>query len=141
MRTLEKGKKKDAAFVQALLPVLLSVGMIFGVLLFVAQLMEVFRAREQIDQTARAYLLEMETTGYLSDTCMRALLKELEEYGLTEPELLGTTVLPVAFGDQIQLVISGRLEKSIELAIPFLTKESRRWTIPVKLVYLSTAKH
>lgn len=134
-------KKKDPAFVHTLLPVLLSVSMMFGFILFSAQLMEVFRTREQISQTARAYLLEMETTGYLSASRMEKLSKELRGCGLKEVSLQGSTVSPVSFGEQIQLVITGKLENSIALTIPFLTKENRMWTIPVKLSYLSTAKH
>lgn len=134
-------RKKDPAFVQKVLPVLLSVSMMFGFILFSSQLMEVFRTREQINQTARAYLLEMETTGYLSASRMEALLGDLKGCGLKEVSFQGTTVSPVSFGEQIQLVIAGSLENRIEIGIPFLIKESRMWTIPVKLAYLSTAKH
>ena len=51
-------KKKDSAFAEKLLPVLLSTGMVFGLVLLSGQFMEILRAREQMSQTARAYMLE-----------------------------------------------------------------------------------
>lgn len=134
-------RKKDPAFIQKVLPVLLSVGMMFGFILFSAQLMEIFRARERISQTVRAYLLEMETVGYLPASDKEQLLTELKQCGLKEVSLLGTTVTPADFGEKICLAVSGNLEITVELAIPFLGRTSKAWSIPIRISYLSTAKH
>ncbi|MBO5347378.1 MAG: hypothetical protein J6A45_04520, partial [Lachnospiraceae bacterium] len=58
-------KRMDSGFVERLLPVLLSTGMVFGLVLVSGQFIDMFRAREEMNQLARAYLLEMETEGYL----------------------------------------------------------------------------
>lgn len=134
-------RKKDPAFIQKVLPVLLSVGMMFGFILFSAQLMEIFRARERISQTARAYLLEMETVGYLTASDQERILTQLKQCGLKEVSLLGTTATPAEFGEQICLAVSGNLEITAELAIPFLGKTSKAWSVPIEFSYVSTAKH
>ena len=134
--------KKDSGFAEKLLPVLLSTGMVFGLILLSGQFMDVLRTREAINQTARAYLLEMETVGYLPDSSARVLEKSLEEeYGLAEVSLAGTTTLPSAYGDKIQIVIEGSLKPDLQVAIPFLYKKSVAWTIPVRICLTSTAKH
>lgn len=134
--------KKDSGFAEKLLPVLLSTGIVFGLILLSGQLMDVLRTREAINQTARAYLLEMETIGYLPDSSARVLEKSLEEdCGLAEVSFAGTTILPASYGDKIQIVIEGSLKPDLQVAIPFLYKESVEWTIPIRICLISTAKH
>lgn len=135
-------RKKDQGFVEKLLPVLLSTGMVFGLVLLSGQLMEVLRAREAMNQTARAYLLEMETTGYLSGDTSVTLQKELQEVcGLTDVSLSGTTTSPVNYGERIRLVIEGNLERNIALQFPFLKEEVKVWNVPIRIQMISTAKH
>ena len=135
-------RKKDQGFVEKLLPVLLSTGVVFGLVLLSGQLMEVLRAREAMNQTARAYLLEMETTGYLSGDISVTLQKELQEVcGLTDVSLSGTTTSPVNYGERIRLVIEGNLERNIALQFPFLKEEVKVWNVPIRIQMISTAKH
>jgi len=134
--------KKDQGFVEKLLPVLLSTGMVFGLVLVSGQLMEILRTREAVGQTARAYLLEMETNGYLSVDDSAALQKELREtHGLTDVSLAGTTTLQTGYGEQIQLVIEGNIEREFQVQFPFFYDEKKAWEIPVRIRMLSTAKH
>ena len=133
--------KKDAGFAEKLLPVLLSTGMVFGLVLLSGQLMEVLRTREQISQTARAYLLEMESVGYMKSSSMSALRNVLEQEGLTEISFAGTTMSPAGYGEHIQLVIEGDLTADLEVAVPLLYEASKDWTIPIKISLYSTAKH
>ena len=134
--------KKDQGFVEKLLPVLLSTGMVFGLVLFAGQLMEVLRTRELINQTARGYLLQMETTGYLTGEAMAGLMEELEENtGLTDISLSGSTMVPEDYGAKIQLVIEGNIEREISARFPMFFEENRTWKIPVHIRMLSTAKH
>lgn len=134
-------RKKDSGFAEKLLPVLLSTGMVFGLVLISGQLMEVLRIREQLNQTARAYLLEMETMGHLENTRMTALRNTLEQEGLTDINFSGTTIMPVDYGDNIQLVIEGNLKVDLKMSVPLLYEESKDWTIPIKISLYSTAKH
>ena len=77
-------KRKDQGFVEKLLPVLLSTGMVFGLVLLSGRFSEMLRNRERINQIARAYLLEMETLGYLPNDQKFQLQEMLEACGLTD---------------------------------------------------------
>ena len=134
-------KKKDSAFAEKLLPVLLSTGMVFGLVLLSGQFMEVLRARERMSQTARGYMLEMETKGYLESAALNSLKRDLEQEGLTDINLTGTTVSPVGYGEQIQLVIEGGFLVDFSVRIPFLYESDWDWAIPIKMKWYSTAKH
>ena len=78
-----------------------------------------------VSQIARQYILKMETVGYLAEEDRIRLGQELEVAGVTELELTGTTMSPVAYGDIITLEIKGRLEGEYDF-------EEKR---------ISTAKH
>lgn len=81
--------------------------------------------KASVNQIARKYILRMETTGQLTDADQIALVQELENVGVTELDLEGTTMEPVGYGEMIVLQIRGKLEDKYEL------KEKR----------VSTAKH
>ena len=135
-------RKKDQGFIEKLLPVLISTGMVFGLVLLSGQLMEVLRAREAMSQTARAYLLNMETAGYLSGEASVILQKELEEEcGLSDISLSGTTILPVDYGGRIQLMIEGNIKRNFKVQIPFLYEDTKERSIPIRIQMISTAKH
>lgn len=134
-------KRKDAGFAEKLLPVLLSTGMVFGLVLLSGQLMEVLRIREQLNQTARAYMLEMETVGHLEHASMEMLRNALEQDGLTDIDFSGTTMTPVGYGDNIQLMIEGKLEVDLKVAVPLLYEADKDWTVPIQIQLFSTAKH
>ena len=134
-------RKKDSAFAEKLLPVLLSTGMVLGLVLLSGQFMEVLRTREQMNQIARAYMLEMETVGYLKSTGMDSLKEALEQEGLTNVKLTGTTISPLGYGERIRLVVTGDLVVNFSVGIPFLYKARGDWTIPIKMKLQSTSKH
>lgn len=81
--------------------------------------------KAQVNQIARRYILRMETVGYLNTSDRVLLCRELEEAGVTELELEGTTLREVNYGELITLRIRGRLEGAYEF-------EEKR---------VSTAKH
>lgn len=62
-----------------------------------------------VGQTARNYVLKMETVGYLTDADEQALRTELAEQGITELNLDGTTRAPVTYGTEVRLRITGRI--------------------------------
>jgi len=66
--------------------------------------------KTQVDQIARRYILCMETVGHLKAADRVLLCRELEEAGVTELSLEGTTLREVAYGEQITLRIQGKLE-------------------------------
>ena len=64
-------------------------------------------------QTAREYMLIMETEGYLPASDQTALIAELESYGLYNISLSGTTMREVNYGDRIYLKISGTYNENV----------------------------
>jgi len=81
--------------------------------------------KTEVSQIARQYILKMETVGYLEEADRIRLGQELDGVGVTELELSGTTMSPVAYGDIITLEIRGKLGEEYEF-------EEKR---------ISTAKH
>lgn len=134
-------KGKDAGFAEKLLPVLLSTGVVFGLILLSGRFAQVLRTREEMNQIARAYLLEMETLGYLPNDQVLGLRDKLEDYGLSDISFSGTTLAAVKYGDSIQLSVSGNLKVNLSIAIPFLYEKQEAWSIPVQIRMVSTAKH
>ena len=134
-------RKKDAGFAEKLLPVLLSTGMVFGLVLLSGRFSEMIRNREDMNQITRAYLLEMETLGYLPNEQKSRLQAQLEECGLVNIDFSGTTLSAVGYGETIRLVVSGTLKTNLVVAIPFLYESNEKWEIPIKLRMISTAKH
>lgn len=134
-------KRKDSGFAEKLLPVLLSTGMVFGLILLSGRFTEVLRTREDMNQIARAYLLEMETLGYLPNDRVIQLQDKLEECGLSDISFTGTTLAAVDYGESIQLSVSGNLKVNLWVAIPFLYRDQEMWNIPVNVRMVSTAKH
>ncbi len=136
-----KMKRKDQGFIEKLLPVLLSTGMVFGLVLLSGRFSEMLRNRERINQIARAYLLEMETFGYLPNDQRFQLQEMLGNCGLTDISFEGTTLAEVEYGDLIYLVISGTMEADLQISIPFVEKKDLVWDVPLHLRMISTAKH
>lgn len=133
--------KKDYGFIEKLLPVLLSTGIVFGIVLLSGEFMGVFRHREAMNQVARAYLLKMETMGYLPSDEMQELRFALEECGLENIDFAGTNTWPVSYGTPIYLNITGNLKREFFVKIPFVVQRERVLAIPIRMCLQSTAKH
>ena len=69
----------------------------------------VLEEKEAVGQIARKYILKMETVGVLTQADKLAMIAELENAGVTEVELEGTTLSEVAYGEPIVLQIHGKL--------------------------------
>ena len=78
-----------------------------------------------VSQTARNYILRMETVGYLTQAEEGELLRELAADGVRDVDLTGTTRTPVGYGSEIVLRISGKIGRG------YVVEEKR----------VSTAKH
>lgn len=132
---------KDQGFAEKLLPVLISTGMVFGLIFLSGRFSEMIRNRERINQITRAYLLEMETLGYLPNDKQIQLQHSLEECGLSNISFSGTTLSTAEYGEMIRLVVSGTMKFDLNVVIPFLYKNHVIWDIPINLRMVSTAKH
>ena len=71
--------------------------------------------KENVGQLARAYLLKMETVGYLEPAEQAHLTAELETAGLTEIDYEGSTLEPAGYGERIILQIHGKLGGHYEI--------------------------
>lgn len=71
--------------------------------------MALIQQKTEVGQLARKYILRMETVGGLQDGDRTALLQELQDYGVTEIDLSGTTCGEAGYGEPIALEIRGKL--------------------------------
>ena len=62
-----------------------------------------------IQQVARTFLLRMETDGCLTEENRNLLVSELEALDMEQIDLSGTTFTNVGYGNQIRLVIRGKV--------------------------------
>lgn len=61
----------------------------------------------EVSQIARKYILIMETQGCLSEQTKAQMIAELDEVGLKNIDITGTTLQPVEYGTDIVLCIRG----------------------------------
>lgn len=63
----------------------------------------------EVSQLARKYILVMETQGCLSEQVKVQMMAELQEMGLKNIDITGTTMTPVEYGANIFLYIRGNI--------------------------------
>jgi len=66
-------------------------------------------SKAEIDQIARKYILRMETVGYLTAQDSLLMTQELAGLGVTEIDYTGSTMNRVSYGEEISLVIHGKI--------------------------------
>lgn len=71
--------------------------------------MQLLDTKAQVSQTARKYILRMETVGYLTGNDQLQLSWELTQLGATELDFTGSTMSRVDYGSPILLVIRGKI--------------------------------
>lgn len=64
----------------------------------------------EISQLARRYILEMETMGCLESNQEISLRQALEQLGVTDIDLEGTTTSPVGYSEPIVIEIRGKIK-------------------------------
>lgn len=69
----------------------------------------VLNRKEEVSQIARKYILRMETVGELTSADRLALTAELENAGVTDVVLDGSTLNEVGYGAPVVLHIQGKL--------------------------------
>lgn len=62
-----------------------------------------------IHQVARTYLLQMEADGYLTEENRLLLLTDLANLDMVWIDLTGTTFTDAGYGNQVRLVIKGKV--------------------------------
>lgn len=123
--------KKDKGEVQDFLSVLISIIAIVIICLGFFDSINILRLKASIGQTARKYILEMETKGYLTEESKRDLQQELGDMGITDVNMDGTTQSAIGYGNTIRLCITGNLHYMTHEIINLfrLNKEERVYRI------------
>ena len=108
-------RKKEPGNVGELLTMGLCVLALTVVMLSYMDNVRLIGAKAEIGQLARAYLLKMETAGYLETPDRVRLTEELETLGLTQIDYEGSTLEAVGYGNRIVLEIHGKLGEEYEI--------------------------
>lgn len=106
-------QKKEASVVENMLVALIGIVMITAFLVIIFGAFSSISNKWAMRQSAREYLLIMETEGYLKPSDQAALQAELESYGLYNISFAGSTTSEVNYGDRIYLNISGTYNDNV----------------------------
>lgn len=71
--------------------------------------------KQEVNQIARKYILRMETLGGLRECDKAELIKDLENAGMTEISLEGSSMEGSGYGETIILQLRGKLEGGYEI--------------------------
>lgn len=106
-------KKKKASMIENMLVMMINMVVMCAFLVIIFGAFSSISDKWGMRQTAREYMLIMETEGYLPAADQTALIAELESYGLYNISLSGTTMREVNYGDRIYLKISGTYNENV----------------------------
>lgn len=106
-------KKKKASMIENMLVMMINMVVVCAFLVIIFGAFSSISDKWGMRQTAREYMLIMETEGYLPAADQTALIAELESYGLYNISLSGTTMREVNYGDRIYLKISGTYNENV----------------------------
>lgn len=106
-------KKKQASMIENMLVMMINMVVMCAFLVIIFGAFSGISDKWGMRQTAREYMLIMETEGYLPAADQSVLIAELESYELYNISLSGTTTREVDYGDRIYLKISGIYNKNV----------------------------
>lgn len=106
-------KKKQASMIENMLVMMINMVVMCAFLVIIFGAFSGISDKWGMRQTAREYMLIMETEGYLPAADQSVLIAELESYELYNISLSGTTTREVDYGDRIYLKISGIYNKKV----------------------------
>ena len=132
-------KKKEASIVENMLVMLLELVVVSAFLVIIFGAFSGISDKWGMRQVAREYMLRMETEGYLSSSDRVALIEELEEYGLYNISLSGTTTSRQEYGSRIYLCITGTYDDNILAFAGGLSKVTEN-PVTITINKQSTAK-
>lgn len=132
-------KKREAAVIENMLVFLIGLVLVTAFLVIIFGAFASISDKWNMRQTAREYLLIMETEGYLKPSDKSDLLDELESEGLYDISLSGTTEQEVHYGDRIYLEIQGTYDTNVLSFAGGISKYTEHPS-PVHIIRQSTAK-
>ena len=118
-------KKKDKGMLDQFLPAIVVIVLL--AVLWTGSMITAsnINRSNDIQQVARTYLLQMETDGYLTEENKGLLLNDLAALDMININLTGTSFTDVGYGNQVRLVIRGKVNlkdiKFQSFATPMMT--------------------
>ena len=106
-------KKETADSFVRFVPILITIILAGIIVVMYIQYVGIFNTKDEVDMISRRYIIKMETTGYLTPADADNLVTELESLGIYDIDLTGTTLTPVSYGHQVDLVIKGKINFTI----------------------------
>lgn len=103
-------RKRKSGSVDKILPLIMTLVVISILLVIFVNWSGDFNKKDRIDLVCRQYLLKMESKGYLNQSDKNNLINSLNEIGVNDVDLTGTTISEVQYGDKIVLLVKGRLK-------------------------------
>lgn len=102
-------KEKGEVSVGGMIAAMLTFIVVIAVTLSYASWHAQFSKKDDVDLVIRSYLLAMENTGYLTEDMQDELKTKLEEIGMQDIDLSGSTTSKTDYGKGITLSVKGRL--------------------------------
>ncbi len=133
--------KKDKGNLTHIFPAIITIILVAVVSVIFTSWMANINRKEAIDLIARKYILRMETTGYLVPADEDRLVTELQEAGLSEISLFGSTREAVCYGKEITLCISGNFSIYNYKILQAFALKKEQAVIPIDIKRTSTGKH
>lgn len=131
--------KKDASITENMIVALLGIVITTALLTIIISLFANISDKWSIRQEARETMLVMETEGYLTSDEQKRLLSSLEDLGLSNISLDGTTMSEVGYGSDIFLNIKGTYDNKRLVLVGGVSKIVNKGS-EVKISLSSTAK-
>lgn len=111
LKKVEKIKRteKGSATIGRFIPLIIVIVSVSMLIVTYTDYIRVLDIKDEISLTMRKYIIRMETSGFLNVDDSNSLVKELNELGVKDVDLTGTTTDEVDYGDTIVLKVSGNL--------------------------------
>lgn len=135
---MKEGKKEGSML--KMLPVLLAMVAVAAISVMYLSYMSDYDKREMADQLAREYILFMESSGCLTEEKSNELVQKLQNIGLTNINLAGTTVTKADYGVEIALIINARLVVKEYVFESMFDTEGREKVWEIKIEKRTTSK-
>lgn len=135
-----KLKKKKGSVAKFGIPLFTMIAIFSIIVMFITYLNDLDK-KDSVSIIAREYLLKMETVGYLNSTDEAELYKDLEELGVKNISIQGTTRSKVGYGKKITLSIKGEMEITNYTIENMFKITNTPKVIPINELKSSTAKY
>ncbi|MBE5936526.1 MAG: hypothetical protein E7265_00675 [Lachnospiraceae bacterium] len=134
-----KTRKEGSIF--KMFPILLGISAITVLALMFFGFMKDMDVREQASFVAREYMLKMESIGYLDNYNCNMLINDLQEIGVENINLTGSTIQDVGYGNEIVLVINAKAPVTEFEITDVLGMQANKRMTDISIVRKSTAKN